>query len=156
MSGNDNLEAWFQINVWGPIFDRCFQHIPNISVKRYSLSLPLLLSHILTQNPCSTESQSLSNTTRKNPHPPTTTRKCIGNRYDGLITHNRLEYGAVEDSKDYEYKKWASDSLKLVKVLHDQLRGLETEVRHVTTALEGFRCVGFLTAGKLPIAFFPD
>ncbi|RPB17282.1 hypothetical protein P167DRAFT_601785 [Morchella conica CCBAS932] len=128
VSGNDNLEAWFQINVWGPIFDRCFQHIPNISVKR-------------------TESQSLSNTTRKNPHPPTTTRKCIGNRYDGLITHNRLEYGAVEDSKDYEYKKWASDSLKLVKVLHDQLRGLETEVRHVTTALEGFRCVGFLTAG---------
>lgn len=110
---------------------------------------------LLTQNPCSTESQSLSNTTRKNPHPPTTTRKCIGNRYDGLITHNRLEYGAIEDSKDYEYKKWASDSLKLVKVLHDQLRGLEAEVRHVTTALEGFRCVGFLTAGKLPIAFFP-
>ncbi|KAI5841520.1 hypothetical protein DFP73DRAFT_127719 [Morchella snyderi] len=137
MSSNDNLEAWFQINVWGPIFDRCFQHIPNISVKR-------------------TESQSLSNTTRKNPRPPIITRKCIGNRYDGLITHNRLEYGAVEDSKDYEYKKWASDSLKLVKVLHDQLRGLETEARHVTTALQRFRCVGFLTAGKLPIALFPD
>lgn len=128
MSSSDNLEAWFQINIWGPIFDRCFQHVPNISIKR-------------------TESQSLPNTTRKNPHPSTTTRKCIGNRYDGLITHTRLEYGAVEDSKDYEYKKWTSDSLKLVKVLHDQLRSLEAEVRHVKTALEGFRCVGFLTAG---------
>lgn len=138
MSRTDYLEAWFQMNIWGPIFDRCFQHIPKMSIIR-------------------SESQSPANSDRKNLGDAD--RKPIGKRYDGLVVHDKIEYGAVEDGRQFQgdkskrwtsgekSKKWISDSLKLVKLLHDQMRGLEGKVKHDKEALAGFQCVGFLTAG---------
>lgn len=89
-------------------------------------------------------------------------RKPVGNKYDGLIVHDNIHFGAIEDGKRFQgdeskkwasaekSKKWISDSLKLVKVLHDQLQRLEGKVNHDRAALQGFQCVGFLTAGRLP------
>lgn len=120
-----------------------------MSIARYPPPNSSLSTTPLTP-PASSESQSPSNSDRKNL--AAAARKPIGNKYDGLITHDRIEYGAVEDSKQFEgekSKKWTSDSLKLAKLLHDQMRGLEMAVKHDREALGGFRCVGFLTAGKL-------
>lgn len=54
----------------------------------------------------------------------------------------------MEDSKKLDDKKWTTDSLKLAKLLHDQMRRLERKVMHDKDALGGFRCLGFLTAGR--------
>ncbi|RPB06936.1 hypothetical protein P167DRAFT_540488 [Morchella conica CCBAS932] len=161
MSCRENLEAWFQINIWGPIFDRCFQYIPKMSISRSESQSPSNCrrknkNKPNTKDPTSSNLAGPGNPATRGPadshrRGPASERKVTGSKYDGLITHFSIEYGAVEDSKRFEEetaKKWVSDSLKLAKVLHDQMRCLEEKVKHDRDALGRFQCVGFVTAGK--------
>lgn len=61
----------------------------------------------------------------------------------------------MDDVKEVSPRGWASQSLKLAKVLRNQIRALEMEVVCDEAALQRFRCAGFVTGGE-PELFKPE
>lgn len=98
------------------------------------------------------ESISTSASDRKNPHPlDPAKRKRIGHLYDGVLKIDDCEAGAMEHAKKFAGKgsrKWVSDSLKVVKVLHDMLYRLESRVNHSLPILRRLPVVGLVTGGR--------
>lgn len=111
-------------------------------------------------NPCihsclkfhSGESVSISASDRKNPRPlDPAKRKRIGHLYDGVLKIDDGEAGAMEHAKKFAgegSRKWVSDSLKVVKVLHDMLYHLESRVNHSLPILRRLPVVGLVTGGR--------
>lgn len=129
-----------QINIWGPIFDRCFQSVPAICVIRYS---PPATCSIPLTNGSSGESPCMSSLGTG--HEPAVAG-ILGTKFDGLIKHGNLEYGAVIDSTQDD---WETDSTKLVTVMCDQIKALARRVGENEQSRRALRCVGFLTNGEL-------
>ncbi|CAG8621522.1 4564_t:CDS:2, partial [Diversispora eburnea] len=83
----DHYEAWYNVNVWGPIIDRTFDNIPNVDIARG-------------------ESASLASSDRKNRNRTMDTRKKMGRKGDAIIRKlsggMKLEFGGSEAGKHYE------------------------------------------------------
>ncbi|CAG8640635.1 226_t:CDS:2, partial [Diversispora eburnea] len=83
----DHYEAWYNVNVWGPIIDRTFDNIPNVDIARG-------------------ESSSLASSDRKNRNRTIDTRKKMGRKGDAIIRKlsggMKLEFGGSEAGKHYE------------------------------------------------------
>lgn len=87
---------------------------------------------------------------RKSAKPVKGSRRQTGHRYDGVLRFNDIEIGAMEHAKTYDGQntlKWTSDTLKLVKVLHDMFVRLQQHV-HSEEALRSVTLVGLITAGR--------
>lgn len=98
------------------------------------------------------ESTTISSSDRKNPHPlHLGKRRRIGHLYDGVLKIDDGEVGAMEHAKKFAGKKsrkWVSDSLKVVKVLHDMLYHLESRVNYSLPTLRRLPVVGLVTGGR--------
>ncbi|PWW78974.1 hypothetical protein C7212DRAFT_341584 [Tuber magnatum] len=130
----DHPEAWFDINIWSVVVDRCLQGLRGINMLRK-------------------ETTSLAGSLRRNrdrTYP--TQRQKMGPRYDGLAMDrsNRIEYAVMETSKAFHLEgatKWLHDYLKVAKCLHDILFLLHCEVNHEASLLEELQVAGLVSAG---------
>ncbi|RUP48266.1 hypothetical protein BC936DRAFT_144775 [Jimgerdemannia flammicorona] len=107
----NHLEAWYNLNIWGPTIDKVFGDIRGIDVAR--------------GESCSISSSNRKNKSRKQDH---TERKVIGRRGDAIrksTSGRALEFGAAEVGRYYHGEngtKWLAESgLKLPKMLRDML-----------------------------------
>lgn len=119
-------------------------------VSRYVLLSTFLCMFVSEVIP-SGESISTSASDRKNPYPLSTKRKRIGHLYDGVLRIDDGEAGAMEHAKKFTgegSRKWVSDSLKVVKVLHDMLYHLESRVNYSLPILRQLPVVGLVTGGR--------
>lgn len=77
-------------------------------------------------------------------------RRRVGHLYDGIVTINAIECGVVEHGRQYigeNSRKWSTDTLKVVKVLHDMLYSLQSHVDSLA-ALREMQVMGIVTAGE--------
>lgn len=122
----NHREFWYIANFWHSLFDSWMSSIPGAYMSRG-------------------ESKSLSTSSRKNSAPngnnnDATRRRRIGHLYDGVLRIHDVEVGVAEHARtwiDVGERKWVTDTLKVVKVLHDMLYEIQSPRMQV---------VGFVTA----------
>nr|CAG8506175.1 14904_t:CDS:2 [Entrophospora candida] len=132
----DHHEAWYNINVWGPIIDRTFDNMLNVDIARG-------------------ESSSLASSDRKNRNRTMDTRKKMGRKGDAIIRKLsggiKLEFGGSEAGKHYEGQgatKWLYESkLKLPKMMRDMFISLCKNTDWNLEKMEKMETVGYIHGG---------
>ncbi|CAG8578678.1 2772_t:CDS:10, partial [Paraglomus occultum] len=135
----NQYEAWYNVNVWGPIVDRVYDDIPNVNVVRGDAS-------------------SLASSHRKNRHRTLDTRKNIGRKGDAIIRKCsggiKLEFGGAEAGRHYEGQngtKWLKESgLKLPKMMRDMFVGLcdDTHCKWGMEKMKSMETIGYIHGGS--------
>lgn len=122
-------------------------------MSRYVLLSSLLCTYRLKF--LSGESKSLCTSDRKNSRPrPPGRRRRVGHLYDGILKIGGHEVGAAEHARQFmgeKQNKWVSDTLKVVKALHDMLYQLQLHVGGEAGPPGGLgrlQVIGVVTAGK--------
>lgn len=149
----DHHEAWYDINVWSVIVDRCLQDIKGMVILRYVLKSYPTFSALTPKFLHSGEPTSMASTLRKNrDRVDKAKRQRIGSRFDGLGQDDsgQFEYVAMEAARTFESEtcsKWLHDYQKVGKSLHDMLYRLQWLVNQDETVLEKLQLVGLVSAG---------
>jgi len=133
---SDQYEAWYNINVWGPIIDKAYEDIINVNVVRG-------------------ESSSLASSERKNRDRTTDSRKEMGRRGDAIIRKSsggiKLEFGGSEAGRHYEGQngtKWLNESgLKLPKMMRDMFISLCKNTNWDKKKMEEIETIGYVHGG---------
>lgn len=158
-----NLEGWYNSSIWYGLYDKVFQTIKGVHISRYvynsilsyDFECPSARALLTKHKNARGESRSTSSTDRKRAELSSSTiqergtRKARSHKYDGILRYHDIELGASEHARVYtneDASKWTSDSLKLIKVLHDMLVRLRV---HVPTSelLRQVPVTGLITAG---------
>lgn len=156
-------ENWYNCRFWTTFLDKCISTIDGSYISRYVLFVDVwfmgrFLDHcfefvytIAKILPHSGETKSISTSNRKNCRPPVQgKRRRVGHLYDGVVVINALEVGVVEHGRQFigeNGRKWSTDTLKVLKVLHDMIYQLQSHVDS-PAALGRLQVVGLVTAGK--------
>lgn len=149
----DHHEAWYDINVWSVIVDRCLQDIKGMVILRYVLKSYPTFSALTPKFLHSGEPTSMASTLRKNrDRVDKAKRQRIGSRFDGLGQDDsgQFEYVTMEAARTFESEtcsKWLHDYQKVGKSLHDMLYRLQWLVNQDETVLEKLQLVGLVSAG---------
>ncbi|RGB24223.1 hypothetical protein C1646_773383 [Rhizophagus diaphanus] len=134
----DHYEAWYNVNVWGPIIDRTYDDIAHIDVIRG-------------------ESSSLASSERRNNNRTLDTRKEMGRRGDAIIrkcsSGLKLEFGGSEAGRHYEGQnatKWLKESgLKLPKMMRDMFVGLCKHTNWDMGKMNKIETIGYIHGGSV-------
>lgn len=146
-------EAWYDINIWSVIVDRCLQDLKGMIILRYVLESYPTFSALTPKFLRSGEPTSMASTLRKNrDRVDKAKRQKIGSRFDGLGQDDsgQFEYVAMEAARTFESEtcsKWLHDYQKVGKSLHDMLYRLQWLVNQDETVLEKLQLVGLVSAG---------
>lgn len=135
-----NLESWYNSSVWHSFFDLGLITIPDVHVSRGESQ-----SHSCSERKRSERDLSIMHHTSSS----TPARRPSGHKYDSIVRYRDIEVGAAEHARAFDgtdSSKWTSDTLKLVKLLHDMLVRLRRHV-HAAEALRQVPLVGLISAG---------
>lgn len=149
----DHSEAWYDINIWSAIVDRCLQDLKGIVIIRYVLESYPTFSALTPKFLHSGESTSMASTLRKNrDRVDKTKRQRIGSRFDGLgkDESGQFEYITMEAARTFEGEtsnKWLHDYQKTAKSLHDMLYRIQSHANQDEPFLEKLQLAGLVSAG---------
>ncbi|CAG8681919.1 13622_t:CDS:2, partial [Funneliformis mosseae] len=134
----EHQEAWYNVNVWGPIIDRTYDDIANVDVIRG-------------------ESSSIASSERKNQNRTLDIRKEMGRRGDAIIrkcsSGVKLEFGGSEAGKHYEGQnstKWLRESgIKLPKMMRDMFVSLCNNTNWDMEKMNKMETIGYIHGGSV-------
>ncbi|KAL0639095.1 hypothetical protein Q9L58_001778 [Maublancomyces gigas] len=135
---SDNLEGWYDVNIWSLIVDHCLQNLEGMKTVRK-------------------ESTCMATAKRKNQKRTKTGKgnhTKIGRRFDGIVRTNGdedFEYGLMEVAKTSRggqtATKWIDTIFKVAKALHDMMSHLAEYVNYKEDTVRKLQLVGLINSG---------